>query len=94
MQLLTLIPRPLQPRRRPVLDFQTKGTKSATRKRRSARGAFFSTLPTPLQPGQSPDLPGTDVPLRCILTGQVWELKNLVQRGGLAHRLSFPNPPS
>ena len=56
-------------------------------------GPFLAPFPPPLQPGQSPDLPGTDEYPRCFLNGQVWELKNLVQRGGLAHRLSFPNPP-
>ena len=56
-------------------------------------GPFLAPSPAPLQPGQSPDLAGTDEYPRCILNGQACELKNLVQKGDLAHRLSFPNPP-
>lgn len=56
-------------------------------------GPFLAPSPAPLQPGQSHDLPGTDEYPRCILNGQVWELKNLVQKGGSTLPLSFPNPP-
>ena len=40
--------------RRPVLKFQTKLLKSATRKRRSALGSLFCTLLTPPAPQTTP----------------------------------------
>ena len=70
------------------MTFRPKAPKAQRAKGGPRVGPFLAPFPPPLQPGQSPDLPGTDVPLRCFLNGQVWELKNLV------HNLSHPSGSS